>query len=315
MTRSGSVTGDRDGRGNLRDDMIDRFADYLARVVAHYRDKAGLTFQALAPLNEPLGNWWKFGGKQEGCVIPPGQQSKLIAATREALDAHGLPTVVTGPEDNRTSQALKSLAAYDQAAWRALAHVNTHTYHAENRGALRQLAEQHDKDIWVSEYGDGDPSGARLAATDPRRPARPARRRLGLLAGDRRPRLGTDRPRAFRHRDRPPTAGGNPALPAEPEVPRDAAVHLPPAARLPDRLQQPAGQRGRDRPGVAAAWRGRLECGGLRAELRVGVARRLVAGQDPGGDPGADRRAVERICRRSFVRGRSRNSRCRGNRC
>lgn len=205
MTKSGSVTGDKDGRGNLRDDMIDRFADYLARVVAHYRDKAGLSFQTLAPLNEPLGFWWKLGGKQEGCVIPPEQQAKLIVATRQALDARGLPTAVTGPETNRTSYALKALAGYDRAAWRALSHVNTHTYHAENRRQLRELADKQDKDIWMSEYGDGDPSGAKLAVTilGDLRELRAAgwvywqaidAHGWGLIHHD-----------AFRHRDRPPS--------------------------------------------------------------------------------------------------------------
>ena len=139
MTRSGSVTGDKDGAGNLRDEMIGPFTEYLATVVRHFRDKAGLEFHTLAPLNEPLGDWWKLGNKQEGCVIQPAQQSKLIAATRAALDRMGLRTLVTGPEDNRTSQAIRSLSSYSNAAWDALGHVNTHTYHAEDRGALLRL--------------------------------------------------------------------------------------------------------------------------------------------------------------------------------
>jgi hypothetical protein len=165
MTRSGSVTGDKDGAGNLRDEMIGPFTEYLATVVRHFRDKAGLEFHTLAPLNEPLGDWWKLGNKQEGCVIQPAQQSKLITATRAALDRMGLRTLVTGPEDNRTSQAIRSLSSYSNAAWDALGHVNTHTYHAEDRGALLRLAEKHGKAVWMSEYGDGDRSGMALART------------------------------------------------------------------------------------------------------------------------------------------------------
>ncbi len=165
MTRSGSVTGDANGRGNLRDDMIGPFTDYLATVVKHFRDKAGVEFDTLAPLNEPLGDWWKFGGKQEGCVIPPQQQAKLIPATRAALDRLGLKTIVTAPEDNRTSQTIHSLSAYPRAAWDAIGHVNTHTYHAEDRAALLALANKHGKPVWVSEYGDGNRDGMALART------------------------------------------------------------------------------------------------------------------------------------------------------
>lgn len=165
MTHSGSVAGDKDGRGNLRDDMIGPFTDYLATVVRYFRDKAGVEFDTLAPLNEPLGNWWKLGGPQEGCVIPPEQQAKLMPVMRTALDRLGIRTLVTGPEDNRTSQTITSLSAYPKAAWNAIAHVNTHTYHAEDRAALRRLAEKHEKPIWVSEYGDGDANGFPLART------------------------------------------------------------------------------------------------------------------------------------------------------
>lgn len=165
MTHSGSVTGDKDGRGNLRDDMIGPFADYLATVVRHFRDRAGVEFDTLAPLNEPLGDWWKLGGPQEGCVIPPQQQAKLMPAMRAALDRHGLRTLVTAPEDNRTSQAITSLSAYPRAAWAAIGHVNTHTYHAEDRAALAGLAAEHRKPVWVSEYGDGNAGGLPLART------------------------------------------------------------------------------------------------------------------------------------------------------
>ncbi len=234
MTKSGSVTGDKDGRGNLRDDMIDRFADYLAVVVAHFRDKVGIEFHALSPLNEPLGSWWKLGNSQEGCVIPPGQQSELITSTRKALDARGLATEVTGSEDNRTRHALRSLAAYDKAAWHALAHVNTHTYHAEKRRELRQMAAKHDKDVWVSEYGDGDPSGARLANT---------------ILGDLRDlraagwvywqaidahNWGLIHHGAFRHRDRPPTDKEIPRYRLNPKfhVMRLFTSHLRPGCRI-----------------------------------------------------------------------------------
>ncbi len=164
MTKSGSVTGDEDGRGNLREERVGDYAEYLARVVWYFREKEGMEFQTLAPMNEPLGTWWRLGKHQEGCVVPPEQQSRLVVATREALDRYGLRTAVTGPEGNRISHTMRALRGYRGEAWNALGHVNTHTYHADGSEALRELVEKKEKRLWVSEYGDGDSSGMRLAA-------------------------------------------------------------------------------------------------------------------------------------------------------
>lgn len=234
MTRSGSVTGDSNGNGNLRDDMIGPFTEYLATVARYFRDKAGLEFDTLAPLNEPLGNWWKLGGKQEGCVIPPDQQAKLMPATRTALDRFGLRTVVTGPEDNRTSQTIQSLSAYTRAAWDAIDHVNTHTYHAEDRAALLRLAENHGKAIWVSEYGDDEASGMALARTiiGDLRDLR-ARAWVYWQAIDARGWGLIDHP-AFDHRDNPPTADEIPrySLGSKFHVLRQFTRHLRPGCRI-----------------------------------------------------------------------------------
>ena len=73
MTRTGSVTGGADGAENLKPDAFEPFADYLATVVAHFRQTWGVTFETIDPLNEPSSAWWHHGNWQEGCRFrPPG---------------------------------------------------------------------------------------------------------------------------------------------------------------------------------------------------------------------------------------------------
>lgn len=234
MTKSGSVTGDREGRGNLPDEQIAPFTEYLAKVAVQFRDKAGLEFDTLTPLNEPLGSWWKFGNRQEGCVIPPAQQAKLLPATRTALDRHGLRSRVTGPETNRVTHALRALAGWRRDTWESVSHLNTHTYHAEKCGDLLSLATKHDKDIWVSEYGDGDGSGRKLARriiTDLRELR--ARAWIYWQAMDQRG-WGLISHSAFGDRKRPPTEEemSRFSFPNKFHVMRQFTTHLRPGCRI-----------------------------------------------------------------------------------
>ena len=165
MTWSGSAAGNHNGGPNLRDDRIDAFAAYLADVTRFFRDKENITFTSLTPLNEPSSLWWKYGGHQEGCNIPPKQQPKILQAVSRALLARGLRTAVVGPEENAVAQTITAVRSYDPATCALLGRIHTHTYNANHRAELRKLAATHHRDIWQSEYGDGDASGMTLAKT------------------------------------------------------------------------------------------------------------------------------------------------------
>jgi O-glycosyl hydrolase len=56
MTTSGCSAGAAGPRqNNLRADCYEDFAAYLADVVRHFRDAWGVSFDTLAPCNEPGG--------------------------------------------------------------------------------------------------------------------------------------------------------------------------------------------------------------------------------------------------------------------
>ena len=41
-------------------------AVYMAVVAKYYKDNFGITFTSVDPFNEPIADWWKANGTQEG---------------------------------------------------------------------------------------------------------------------------------------------------------------------------------------------------------------------------------------------------------
>ena len=88
MTNSGCSSGNKDaGKNNLKDDAYDAFAKYLSEVAEHFKTNWGVSFQSIAPMNEPYTNYWgAYSNKQEGCHFDQGNsQSKIINALNKAL--------------------------------------------------------------------------------------------------------------------------------------------------------------------------------------------------------------------------------------
>ncbi len=163
MTVSGSVTGSADGSSNnLKADYEVAFADYLATVISNLTVLDGVHFDLATPLNEPSAKWWKLGHWQEGCHISADQQARLINDLRQALDAQNLSTGIDASEDNDEQSTLNSLNAYGLAESN-VAMVATHSYDANNPSGIRRLAARWHKPAWISEYGDGDASGLKMA--------------------------------------------------------------------------------------------------------------------------------------------------------
>ncbi len=163
MTHSGSVTGNQGGADNLKPDSFDTFADYLATVVKHFHDAWGITFQTLEPLNEPSGGWWRFGGRQEGCHFSRPNQNVMVRAAGEALARLGLRTTVSASDENTIADADRTFPYYDSTALGYLNRINTHSYGGGDRRQLADYARNAGKDLWLSEYGDGDASGLTMS--------------------------------------------------------------------------------------------------------------------------------------------------------
>ena len=89
MTKSGSVTGQHPdlpgGLDNIKPESDGAFTDYLAEVTRHFRDNWGVKFDSVEPINEPSGNWWRFGNHQEGAFVERAHQVALIKKNARGL--------------------------------------------------------------------------------------------------------------------------------------------------------------------------------------------------------------------------------------
>jgi len=158
MTISGSCTGrneERPAANNLRDDMYGAFADYLTEVVREYRDRYGIVFDTVTPLNEPSAEWWTQGNNQEGCRFTADKQQVILKETARALAEKGLDTRLSAPEEYSVDETIESWAAYDRETRDVVSQINTHSYAGEALSTLREMAKESGKPLFVSEFGNG----------------------------------------------------------------------------------------------------------------------------------------------------------------
>ncbi|HUW08514.1 MAG TPA: glycoside hydrolase [Anaerolineae bacterium] len=158
MTISGSCTGrceQRPAANNLRDDMYPACADYLTEVVREYRDRYGVVFDTLTPLNEPCAVWWTQGNNQEGCRFTVDKQQIILNETAKQIAAKGLTTKLSAPEEYSIDETVESWTTYDRETREAVYQINTHSYDGEGRAALCGIARDAGKPLFVTEYGNG----------------------------------------------------------------------------------------------------------------------------------------------------------------
>jgi len=165
MTVSGSVRGAPGGADNLRPESINDFARYLTDVVEHFRQSAGITFETIAPMNEPHGYWWDSNTnfKQEGCVVTGGRQSDLVDAVAARLTSLNSPTRISAADENETQGGRTYWDEMRGTSKNNVLRLNVHTYGSGELGRMNNGAVRDRKRLWMSEYGDGDPSGVTLA--------------------------------------------------------------------------------------------------------------------------------------------------------
>lgn len=164
MTISGCASGNRDGTDNLRPDMVDAFADYLVQVNEHFRSAWGIHFETLEPLNEPSGNWWKFGGRQEGCPVKLGpNQSRVLEALGRALAKAHSRTRIAASDESDIDTAVRAFDALSPKAKSLVWRVNTHHYGGSKQRELHDHVTAVSKRLWMSEEGDKDPTGLTMA--------------------------------------------------------------------------------------------------------------------------------------------------------
>lgn len=158
MTLSGCSSGSKEaGQDNLRPEMRENFADYLATVVKHFHDAEGITFESVEPFNEPDGQW-RAGGSQEGYSALVATQNAVIPMLASHLAQAGLHTVVAGVDNNNIAAAVSTADKWSPGTFDALGRFDTHDYH-DGSGYLAQLQAYKTlggklrKPIWMSELG------------------------------------------------------------------------------------------------------------------------------------------------------------------
>lgn len=171
MTNSGCSSGATNaGSDNLRVDSYEAFAAYLADVIAYWNEAGDFEFQSATPMNEPYTSYWGANSaKQEGCHFDQGtSQSKIIVALNRALQEKNLDIIISGTDETSIDTAITSYKALSDEAKGILERIDTHTYGGSNRTGLKTLAEDAEKNLWMSEvdgsYTAGTNAGEMSAA-------------------------------------------------------------------------------------------------------------------------------------------------------
>jgi O-glycosyl hydrolase len=164
MTVSGSVTGSVGGYlNNLKPTDYRAFAQYLADVVQHFAASWHISFRTVEPFNEPASVWWMFGGDQEGAHFSEASQEAVIKDLASALSKRHLLTAIAAPDDYSIDETLRTVEGYSPSVLQDIREINTHGYSGTERTQLHQLAARLGKDLWLSEYGNGQTSGLEMS--------------------------------------------------------------------------------------------------------------------------------------------------------
>lgn len=163
MTNSGCSSGAVNANSNnLKDDMYDDFASYLAEVCDHYKNVWGVDIQSIDAMNEPYTNYWGANSpKQEGCHFDQGDsQSNVIVELQKAMKAKGMGDVlISGTDETSIDTQITSFNKLSDEAKNAVSRIDTHTYSGSKRSSLKDTAISAGKNLWMSEVDGGSTAG------------------------------------------------------------------------------------------------------------------------------------------------------------
>lgn len=176
MLKNLNPSGSNDGSSdNLLPAYYRAHAHYMATVAAQFLAPTG-PFAAqplptpitVEPFNEPIANWWKSTGTQEGCHFDASTQQTVALLLADELAKAGLGkdrARIACSDESQTDMALGTWAALNASARAVIDQVNVHGYQGTsgNRSGLYwQVVVEGGKAFRMSEHGDGDDSGATL---------------------------------------------------------------------------------------------------------------------------------------------------------
>ena len=113
--------------------------------------------------------WGAYSNKQEGCHFDQGEsQSKIIEALNEELEKKGIDIIISGTDETSIDTAISSYNALSDDAKNIIQRIDTHSYGGSKRSELKSLAEDQEKNLWMSEvdgaYTEGTNAGEMSAA-------------------------------------------------------------------------------------------------------------------------------------------------------
>lgn len=162
---SGSDDGSSD---NLQSWNYANHTHYLAEVALYAKDNWGITFDSVAPFNEPSADWWKgTTGTQEGCHFEVATMATVIPLMRTELNARGLSSMmVSSADENSYDAAVSTFNGLGSTATKSLGRVNVHGYQGASgdRDGLYDLTSAAGLALWNSEYGDSDATGSGMVS-------------------------------------------------------------------------------------------------------------------------------------------------------
>jgi O-glycosyl hydrolase len=98
MTKSGyAFAGKGADKSNLREDMYEEFAEYLADIAEHFIRVEKIPVKGVSPINEPQWDW--DGNSQEGCHYSAEEVVRLVEIMLREVERRGLPVDVEAPEN------------------------------------------------------------------------------------------------------------------------------------------------------------------------------------------------------------------------
>lgn len=157
MTKTGYVTGGKEGKSNLREDMYDDFAQYLVDIVRHFREDESLPVKWISPINEPQWNWNNSKG-QEGCHYTTDEIVEVIKVLLEKIEEEKLDVGVSAVDAGewKTSYIYMDRLFLNKYINDRTDHFAVHSYWSTTRQkekASRYFREQYpDKKLWMTEW-------------------------------------------------------------------------------------------------------------------------------------------------------------------
>ncbi len=163
MTKSScSSGGENPNKNNLKEECYADFAEYLATVTEYINNILGIKVNSLSPMNEPNTDYWHYlSEKQEGCHFDIGEsQSKILLLSHKAIRDKGLNDIeIVGSDETSTDKTIIAYENYSNDVKKMLNRISTHSYGTDRINELRLLAENENKNLWMSETDGSGASG------------------------------------------------------------------------------------------------------------------------------------------------------------